>query len=78
MKFTKEEKQAFRDYAHKGPVNHESSQRKASKAYRLIRHYLTPAEHNEVTIGRGHSYIGESRREFDLAMKKVYKRLGLK
>ena len=70
--------EALKEYAASGPVNYPGPQAKASRAWTFLKPHLLAQEALELSVARGHSIdVGLGREEFDWAMAKVRKRLGL-
>lgn len=76
--FRKELQDAFRCYAHKGPVDIPSVQDKVYGAFEKIKSYFTSDEYQAILMEHGHAiHVGEGRAAFDREIKKAYTRLGI-
>lgn len=75
MKDLTELQQAVKVFGDKAPVNRETSQRIATKAYRKFKHLLTSEEQTKISIALSHSDIGEGRFEFDREFGIIKQRL---
>lgn len=79
MIYSKDEIEAFRKFAFKGPVIHSHTQRAATRYYCMIERYLTPQE--KFLIAEARCLALEKnlgRTVFDKVMAIILKRVGLK
>ncbi len=79
IKFNKQELEAFRVLAHKGPVpNCKGCEAKVKKAWPVVSHYFTDSERSRLSTAESHAkFTHEGRGEWDRVMGKALDRIGV-
>lgn len=79
MKYSKQELEAFRIIAHKGPVpNCKGCETKVRKSWNVVSQYFTDSERRNLSIAESHAkFTHEGRGEWDRVIGVIYDRLGI-